>query len=103
MQIRDLLAKATASYAAGDLNHAKMVIREIINLDDSFGVVYTLLSQVHEDLGEKEEAVEALMKACIHNRQDPVIWLRAARLSRELGDWKTSLRCYDTYFHSERG
>ena len=97
MQIRDLLAKATASYAAGDLDHAKLVIQEIISLDDSFGVAYTLLSQILEDLGETKEAVEALLKACTYNKQDPVIWIRAARMSRELGEWKQALRCYDTY------
>jgi len=66
-------------------------------MDDSFGVVYALLSQIHEDLGEKQEAVEALMKACTLHRQDPVIWLRAARLNKELEDYKLALKCFDTY------
>jgi tetratricopeptide (TPR) repeat protein len=98
LQIRDLLAKATAAYGSGDLELAGTICQEIINIDDTFGVAYNLLSQIHEDKGEKKEAIDALVKACSHYKRDPVLWLRTARLNRELGYYKEALKCYDTYF-----
>jgi hypothetical protein len=41
--------------------------------------------------------VNALVSAAMNSPKDPVVWIRAARMSRDLGFWQQALKCYDTY------
>lgn len=43
------------------------------------------------------EAVNALVSAAMNSPRDGVVWIRAARMSRELGFWQQAIKCYDTY------
>jgi tetratricopeptide (TPR) repeat protein len=58
---------------------------------------YTLLSHIHEDMGNQTEAVNALVMAATNAPRDAVTWIRAGRMSRDLGFWQQAIRCYDTY------
>ena len=77
---------------------AKDVVKEIIQTDSECFQAYTLLSHIHEDMGSKVEAVNALVSAAMLSPRDANIWIRAGRMSRELGFWQQAIRCYDTYF-----
>ena len=48
-------------------------------------------------MGSKVEAVNALVSAAMLSPRDANIWIRAGRMSRELGFWSQAIRCYDTY------
>jgi hypothetical protein len=66
-------------------------------MDNECVPAYTLLSHIYEDQGMKTEAVNALVSAAMNSPKDPVVWIRAARMSRDLGFWQQALKCYDTY------
>jgi hypothetical protein len=80
------------------LSGAKACIHEIITMDNECVPAYTLLSHIYEDLGMKTEAVNALVSAAMNSPKDPVVWIRAARMSRDLGFWQQAVKCYDTLF-----
>jgi hypothetical protein len=65
-------------------------------MDNECVPAYTLLSHIYEDLGMKTEAVNALVSAAMNSPKDPVVWIRAARMSRDLGFWQQAVKCYDT-------
>ena len=92
-----MLAQATAQYAAGDLSAAKSTVNEIITIDNESSQAYTLLSHIYEDMEMKTESVNALVSAAMNAPRDPVVWVRAARMSRDLGFWQQALKCYDMY------
>ena len=96
-QIKTLLNHATGLYASGDLQGAKEVIKEIIKEDAESVQGYALLSHIHEDMGLKEEAANALVIAASNSPRDATMWIRAGRMSRDLGFWQQAIRCYDMY------
>lgn len=97
-QIKTLLNHATSLYAAGDLQAAKeIIIKEIIKEDPSSVHGYALLSHIHEDLGQRDEAANALVLAASNSPRDATMWIRAGRMSRDVGFWQQAIRCYDTY------
>jgi Tfp pilus assembly protein PilF len=82
-------------YATGDLPAARAVIHEIIKADNESVQAYMLMSQIHEDLGQPKEAVNALVTAAMIQKSDSVVWLRAARMSAAQGFWQQAIKCYD--------
>jgi Tfp pilus assembly protein PilF len=92
-----LLSYATDKYAAGDLYAAKETVKEIIRLDGQSAQGYTLLSHIHEDMGNAKEAANALYMAASHASRDPAAWIRAARMARDIGFEEQALRCFDEY------
>ena len=93
--MRNLLAQATSLYATGDLASAKTVIHELIQLDSENAQAYTLMSHIHEDMGQPKEAVNALVTAAMMYKRDSAVWLRAARMSAAQGFWQQAIKCYD--------
>jgi Tfp pilus assembly protein PilF len=100
--IKNLLAQATSLYAVGDLTTARNVIHDIIKLDNEQVQAYTLMSHIHEDLGQPTEAVNALVTAAMISKRDSAIWLRAARMSAAQGFWQQAIKCYDRYAPGRR-
>ena len=49
----------------------------------------------------KTEAVNALVTAAMMSGRDGVMWIRAARMSRDLEFWSQAIKCYDTYLSGE--
>ena len=47
-------------------------------------------------MGLKEEAANALVIAASNSPRDATMWIRAGRMSRDLGFWQQAIRCYDT-------
>jgi tetratricopeptide (TPR) repeat protein len=97
-QIKTLLHHATSLYAAGDLSGSKEAIKEIIKEDPSSVHAYSLLSHIHEDLGQKTEAATALVLAAEYSPRDATMYIRAGRMSRDIGLWQQAIKCYDKYF-----
>ena len=87
--------QASSQYAGGDLQSAKTTIHEIIKLDNTCVQAYALLSQIYEDWGQKTEAVNALVSAALNSPKDESVWIRAARMSKELGFWQQAIKCLD--------
>jgi Tfp pilus assembly protein PilF len=96
-QIRTLLSHATGQYAAGDLQGAKDTVKEIIRLDGQSSQGYTLLSHIHEDMGNSKEAANALYMAAANAARDSAAWIRAARMARDIGFDQQALKCFDEY------
>ena len=96
-QIRNLLSHATGLYATGDLQAAKEVVKDIIRLDGQSAQGYTLLSHIHEDMGNAKEAANALYMGALHASRDAAAWLRAARMARDIGFEQQALKCFDEY------
>jgi len=95
--VKALLVQASSQYANGDSQSAKTTIHEIITLDATCVQAYTLLSQIYEDWGMKTEAVNALVSAALNSPKDESVWIRAARMSMELGFWQQAIKCFDSY------
>ena len=45
----------------------------------------------------KTDAVNALFAAAMNSGRDGVMWIRVARMSRDLGFWTQAIKAYDKY------
>lgn len=102
-EIKGLLGQATSLYTAGDLQGSRAVIYDIIKQDKECIQAYTLLSHIYEDLGMKTDAVNALFAAAMNSGRDGIMWIRVARMSRDLGFWTQAIKAYDKYSPTRQG
>ena len=73
------------------------MVKEIIRLDGQSAQGYTLLSHIHEDMGNAKEAANALYMGASHASRDAAAWLHAARMARDIGFEQQALKCFDEY------
>ena len=45
----------------------------------------------------KTDAVNALFAAAMNSGRDGIMWIRVARMSRDLGFWTQAIKAYDKY------
>lgn len=89
---------AQAYYAAGELDRAETVLRELINFfGDSplLAEAYIELAEVLDDRGRRDEAVQLATQAAVQFKDDPRVLRHTADMLQRAGEYRAAADMYE--------
>eukprot|EP00095_Tigriopus_kingsejongensis_P008374 maker-scaffold856_size87843-snap-gene-0.23 protein:Tk08374 transcript:maker-scaffold856_size87843-snap-gene-0.23-mRNA-1 annotation:"general transcription factor 3c polypeptide 3" len=92
--LQGLMGEANLRFVRGDKETAIRMCMEVIRQDPTAPEPYQTLSNVYEEGGEQDKALQFALIAAHLAPQDPEEWARLADMSLEMGDRPQAISCY---------
>ena len=101
-EVRNMLGRANLAYVQGETKEAIDILTEIIRIEPSTKAAWYTLSSIHEDLGNKDKALQLRIVPAHLTRSNPETWKELGAASNKLGLLEQAIYCYGQAIKSDR-
>jgi len=92
--VEDLFERALSALAAGDLDRAEKLTRELLGQDQDNVEAWTLLAHIYQESGHPERALSPATRAVELDPDNIQNWNTLGYLYLLLGRWREGEQCY---------
>ncbi|TCD69113.1 transcription factor TFIIIC subunit tfc4 [Steccherinum ochraceum] len=96
-EVQALLGEANQAYIDGDVDSAMRTMQEVIRIESRAHSAWQVLARCFEHKGSPDKALGARIMAA-HLSNDPEEWSACAEESRNIGNHKQALYCYQKLY-----
>lgn len=100
-EVKNLMGEANQAFAAGDLDHAMVLVKKVIQIEAGVYSAWKILGEIFKEKGEFHKCLLAWLTAAHAKPKDWELWLTCARMSLDqYGEDKQNYRDQALYCYN---
>ena len=101
-EVKAMLGQANLAYVHGKTDEAVKILTEIIRIEPNTKPAWYTLSSIHQDLGNRDKAIQLRIVVTHLERSNSVQWRELAEQSKEMKLVEQAIYCYGQAIKADR-